>query len=30
METLNTGDWNEGIEGQLKAAVAEFKTSGSW
>ncbi|MEE4175130.1 MAG: F0F1 ATP synthase subunit alpha [Xanthomonadales bacterium] len=27
---LNTGDWNDDLEGRLKAAVEEFKSSGSW
>jgi F-type H+-transporting ATPase subunit alpha len=30
METLNGGDWNDEIEGQLKVAVEEFKATGSW
>ena len=30
MEQLDAGNWNEELESQLKAAVAEFKTSGSW
>jgi F-type H+-transporting ATPase subunit alpha len=30
VETLNGGDWNDDILGQLKAACAEFKTTGSW
>ena len=30
METLSSGDWNDDIEGQLKAAVEEFKSTGSW
>jgi F-type H+-transporting ATPase subunit alpha len=30
METLNGGDWNDEIEGQLKVAVEEFKETGSW
>ena len=27
---LNTGDWNDDLEGRLKAAVEEFKSNGSW
>lgn len=30
VDTLDTGDWNEEIEDRLKAACAEFKTTGSW
>jgi F-type H+-transporting ATPase subunit alpha len=30
METLDTGAWNDEVEGQLEAAVTEFKASGSW
>jgi F-type H+-transporting ATPase subunit alpha len=30
METLSSGDWNDDIEGELKAAVEEFKSTGSW
>jgi hypothetical protein len=30
METLNGGDWSDEIEGQLKAAVEDFKATGSW
>ena len=30
METLSTGDWNDDVEGQLQAAVEEFKSTGSW
>ena len=30
METLNGGDWNDEIEGKLKAAITDFKESGSW
>jgi len=30
MSALDGGDWDDGLEQQLKAAVAEFKTSGSW
>jgi F-type H+-transporting ATPase subunit alpha len=30
MATLNKGDWNDEIEGQLKAALDEFMTTGSW
>jgi F-type H+-transporting ATPase subunit alpha len=30
METLDGGNWNDDLEQQLKAAVAAFKTSGSW
>ena len=30
METLSSGDWNGDIEGELKAAVEEFKSTGSW
>jgi F-type H+-transporting ATPase subunit alpha len=30
MDTLNGGDWNDEIEGKLKAAVEEFKATGSW
>ena len=30
METLNKGDWGPEIQAELKAACAEFKTSGSW
>ena len=30
METLNAGDWDDEIEGQLKAAVKAFKSTGSW
>ena len=30
MESLNSGAWNDEVEGQLKAAVEEFKASGSW
>jgi len=30
METLNGGDWNDDIKGQLNAACEEFKTTGSW
>ena len=30
MATLDGGDWNDELESQLEAAVAEFKTSGSW
>jgi F-type H+-transporting ATPase subunit alpha len=30
VDMLNTGDWNDEIEAQLKAACEEFKTTGSW
>jgi F-type H+-transporting ATPase subunit alpha len=30
MEKLDAGDWNDDLEAQLKAAVTEFKASGSW
>jgi F-type H+-transporting ATPase subunit alpha len=30
METLNGGDWNDDLEAQLKAAVEDFKATGSW
>ena len=30
MDTLNTGDWNDDIEASLKAAVENFKATGSW
>ena len=30
MDALNTGDWSDELEAQLKAAVAAFKESGSW
>ena len=30
MAKLDEGNWNEELEEALKAAVAEFKTSGSW
>ncbi len=30
METLSSGDWNDEIEAGLKAAVEEFKSTGSW
>ncbi|MEJ2534670.1 MAG: F0F1 ATP synthase subunit alpha [Gammaproteobacteria bacterium] len=30
MEALNQGDWNDDLEARLKAAVEEFKSSGSW
>ena len=30
MESLNSGAWNDEVEGQLKVAVEEFKASGSW
>jgi len=30
MEQLNAGDWNDELEAQLKAAVEEFKSTGSW
>ena len=30
MGVLNGGDWGDDIEATLKAAVAEFKASGSW
>jgi len=30
MGKLDAGDWNDDLEAQLKAAVTEFKASGSW
>ncbi|NNE05317.1 MAG: F0F1 ATP synthase subunit alpha, partial [Xanthomonadales bacterium] len=30
MERLNGGDWNDEVEGLLKSAVENFKSSGSW
>jgi F-type H+-transporting ATPase subunit alpha len=31
MKTIvETGDWNGEIEGQFKAGLNEFKTTGSW
>jgi F-type H+-transporting ATPase subunit alpha len=30
LEALNTGDWNDDVEGKLEAAVKEFKSTGSW
>jgi len=30
MEKLDAGNWGDEIEAALKAAVAEFKSSGSW
>jgi F-type H+-transporting ATPase subunit alpha len=30
VETLNSGGWDDEIEGRLKAACEEFKTTGSW
>jgi F-type H+-transporting ATPase subunit alpha len=30
MDALNHGDWNDDLEEQLKAAVEEFSTTGSW
>ena len=30
MGKLNAGDWNENLEGELKAAVEDFKSTGSW
>jgi len=30
MEEFNKGDWNEEIEGKLKAALDEFMATGSW
>jgi len=30
LETLNTGDWNDEVQGKLDAVVIEFKSSGSW
>jgi hypothetical protein len=30
MEEFNKGDWNEEIEGKLKAALDDFMSTGSW
>ena len=30
MSALNGGDWNDDLEGKLKAAVEEFKSTGTW
>ncbi len=30
MRELNKGDWNDDIEGRLKAAVEDFMSTGSW
>ena len=30
MDALNHGDWNDELEAKLKAAVEEFKATGSW
>jgi len=30
MEKLNHGDWNDEVQGELKVACEEFKSTGSW
>ncbi|MBT8060475.1 MAG: F0F1 ATP synthase subunit alpha, partial [Gammaproteobacteria bacterium] len=30
LDTLNGGDWNEDVESQLKSAVEDFKSTGTW
>ena len=30
MDALNHGDWDDDLEAKLKAAVEEFKATGSW
>ena len=30
LDTLNGGDWNDEVEGQLAAACEDFKATGSW
>jgi F-type H+-transporting ATPase subunit alpha len=30
LETLNGGNWNDELEAELKSAIEDFKSTGSW